>query len=335
MKLTFLGCTFASAEHLIFLPLVLAACAVLVWRLRRIRRSIALLASVERRGFLLRGVSYGRHVVRTVLFIVGLLFLFIALLRPQWTKKELVVEQQGRDLFIALDISRSMLVEDFKPNRLEFAKKKIRALLDRLECERVGLILFSGGTCVQCPLTTDYASFFMFLDQVDVETISSGTTAIDQAIQRTMTTFASMPTRKTKLLVLLTDGEDFSTNLAGIRAEAARQGLVIFTIGIGTAEGGPIPMVDATGKLTGHQKDQQGKVIISHLNEALVKELAAQTGGKYVRTTYDDEDANKIVRAVQKFEKERFDDTKISEFEDRYVYFLAVSFFCFLIEWLL
>lgn len=335
MKLSFLGCTWASAEHLIVLPLVLVAIVLLLWRLRRIRRSIALLASVERQGFLLKGVSYSRYVVRTFLLSIGIIFLFLALLRPQWTKKERVVEQQGRDVFIALDISRSMLVEDYKPNRLEFAKKKIHALLDRLECERVGLILFSGSTCVQCPLTTDYASFFMFLDTVDVETISSGTTALDQAIQRTIDIFKSMPTRKTKLLVVLTDGEDFSTNLAGIRAEAARQGLVIFTIGIGTSEGGPIPCVDDMGKAAGHQKDQQGKVIISRLNEPLLKELAGQTGGKYLHTTYDSEDVAKVVRAVQKFEKERFDDQKISELEDRYVYFVAVSFVCFLLEWLL
>ncbi len=335
MKLVFLGCTWASAQHLLLLPLVLVAVGLLVWRLQRVRKSIALLASVERQGFLLRGVSYARHVVKFVLLTVGMLFLFLALLRPQWTKKEQVVEQQGRDLFIAFDISRSMLVEDFKPNRLEFAKKKIHALLNRLECERAGLILFSGATCVQCPLTSDYASFFMFLDQVDVETISSGTTALDQAIGRALDSFKSMPTRKTKLLVIFTDGEDFSTNLAGIKAEAARQGLVIFTVGIGTQEGGPIPVVDEQGRASGHQKDQSGKVIISRLNEEVLHSVAQQTGGKYLHTTYDDEDVRKLVNAVQKFEKERFDDKKISELEDRYVYFVAVSFICFLLEWLL
>lgn len=335
MKLSILGCTFASAEYLVALPLVLAAIALLMWRLRRVKKSIALLAHVEHQSFLLRGVSYVRHSVRFVLLAVGMIFLFLALLRPQWTKKEQVVEQQGRDLFIALDISRSMLVEDFKPNRLEFAKKKIRALLDRLECERAGLILFSGGTCMQCPLTSDYASFFMFLDQVDVETISSGTTAMDEAIKKALESFNAMPTRKTKLLVVLTDGEDFSTHLADVRAEAARQGLVIFTIGIGTSEGGPIPNVDAQGKSLGHQKDEHGKVIISRLNEDLLHSIAQQTGGKYLHTTYDNEDVRKIVHAVQKFEKEKFDDKKISDLEDRYVYFVAASFVCFLLEWLL
>ena len=335
MKTVFLGITWAALHNGIVLPLLLIATALLVWRFVRVRKVIALLAKSVRTSFLLKNVSVFRHGVKALLLIIGLFFLFFALLRPQWHKKEQIVEQKGRDLFIAFDISRSMLVQDCKPNRLDCAKAKVHSLLNRFECERVGLILFSGSTCVQCPLTSDFSAFFMFLDQLDVETISSGTTAIDQAIKKTLSIFKAMPVRKNKLLVLLTDGEDFSSNLAGVRKEAIKEGLTIFAIGVGTPEGGPIPFFKPNGDRDGYQKDRSGNIVISRLNEGILHNLADQTGGNYIRLTEDDKDIDLLVRCVQKFEKERFDDKKVSTLQEKYPYFLAVSFICFALEWLL
>ncbi len=335
MKTVFLGITWAALENIFLLPLVVAAFVLLIWRFKRVRKAISQLVVMSREKSLLSHTSFYKLVIKTVLMSVGVIFLFLALLRPQWSKKDQVVQQAGRDLFIAFDISRSMLVSDYKPSRLEFAKKKVKSLLDNLDCERVGLILFSGSTCVQCPLTQDYSAFFMFLDQLDVETISSGTTAIDQAIKKALYSFKSMPTRKSKILVLFTDGEDFSSNLAGVRREAAQEGLTIFTVGVGTPDGGPIPIFDKDGKSLGHQKDNKGKIIISRLNEGILHNLAEQTGGKYLRATHDDQDVKTLVRSVQKFEKERFGDKKLSTLQEKYPYFLAVSFVCFAFEWLL
>ena len=335
MKTVLFGITWATFQNIVVLPVVIMIFIFLLLKLKRIREAVFLLSQSVRTKFLLKNISPVKQIIKIVLMTVGLVFLFLALLRPQWSKKEQIVAQEGRDLFIAFDVSRSMLVQDCAPNRLECAKQKVKMLLDNFECERVGLILFSGSTCVQCPLTNDYAAFFMFLDQLDVETISSGTTAIDQAIKKALSSFKSMPTRKNKLLILFTDGEDFSSNLAGVRADAVKEGLTIFAIGVGTPDGGPIPNFNEHKKFIGHQKDLKNKIIISRLNEGILDNIAQQTGGHYLRITHDDKDIKSLVCFVEKFEKEKFEDKKVSVLEDRYPYFLVVSFISFALEWLL
>lgn len=282
----------------------------------------------------LRNVSSKKQLLKCILFSTGFLFLCIALLRPQWNKSEETIVQEGRDLYIALDISRSMLAVDSQPNRLACAKEKIKRLVRKLSCERVGLILFSGSAFVQCPLTSDYAAFYLYLDAVDAELISSGTTALDQAIRQALTSFASVPERKSKLLVLFTDGEDFSHNLSDIKQEAAESRLSIFTIGIGTPEGAPVPLFDHHGNSIGHQKDAKGGVVISRLNENILRTLSQDAGGSYIRATNNDDDITAFISAVHAFDKEQLAEQKFSRYEDQYHYFLFVSFICFALEWL-
>lgn len=273
--------------------------------------------------------------IKVTLLTMGLIFLCLALLRPQWDQQEETIEQQGRDIFIALDVSRSMLAKDVKPNRLELAKKKVKQLLKQLESERVGLILFSGSTFIQCPLTSDYDAFYMYLDQIDVETISSGSTAIDQAIRKALQAFSVTPNKKSKLLLLLTDGEDFSSNLAGVKQQAQKEGMSIFALGLGTQEGAPVPVVDERGNHQGYQKDKKGNVVISRLNEGILANLAHDSGGTYVHAIQDKSDLKRIVQSVQKFEKEFFEDKTVKTAQEQYHYFLLVSFFCFALEWIL
>jgi len=336
MKTVLFGITWAAVQNsFIVIPLLLVSILFFVWKLKRLHCAVQFLSKSHKTKKYFSGLSFKRYLLKIILGFVGLLFLFLALLRPQWDKKQQIVEQKGRDLFIAFDISRSMLVQDCKPNRLAFAKAKVKELLKHLACERIGLILFSGSTCVQCPLTNDYSAFFMFLDQLDVETISSGTTAIDAAIKKALQSFQSMPARKNKLLILLTDGEDFSSNLAGVRAEAAKEGMTIFTLGVGTPEGGPIPVLDQKGNQTGHQKKADGSAIISRLNEGILHNLAQETGGTYLKMTADDSDIKVLLKQIEKFEKEKFEDKEISDLQEKYPYFLAVSFICFALEWIL
>ena len=283
----------------------------------------------------LRNVSPKKQLFKSLLMIIATFFLCLALLRPQWDKSEETITQEGRDLYIALDISRSMLATDCAPNRLLFAKEKIKKLVKQLSCERIGLILFSGSAFVQCPLTSDYSAFYLYLDAVDAELISSGTTALDQAIQQALTSFASAPDRKSKLLVLFTDGEDFSHNLHNIKQEAIDAGLSIFAIGVGTPEGAPVPLFDVQGTLIGHQKDKQGGVVISRLNEAILHTLSQDVGGSYARATKNDDDITYFIKAVNAFDKDQLAERKHSRYEDQYHYFLLVSFICFLLEWLL
>ena len=283
----------------------------------------------------LRNISPKKQLFKCLLMVTGFLFLCIALLRPQWSKTEETVMQTGRDVYIGLDISRSMLASDCKPNRLVCAKEKIKRLLKKLSCERVGLILFSGSAFVQCPLTSDYAAFDLYLDAVDAELISSGTTALDQAIRQALTSFSAIPERKSKLLVLFTDGEDFSQNLNDIKQESVDAHLSIFTVGVGTTDGAPVPLFDEHGALIGHQKNSQGGVVISRLNEGILRALSYDAGGSYIHVTDNDDDITALVRSVNSFDKEDLGDRKISRHEDQYHYFLLVSFICLALEWLL
>lgn len=315
--------------------LAFGALIVLVLAIRYRKKSRMQCLLVGSNHQFLRNISSRKQLLKCILIYMGSFFLCIALLRPQWDKSEETIMQEGRDLYIALDISRSMLATDCAPNRLTFAKEKIKKLVKKLSCERIGLILFSGSAFVQCPLTSDYGAFYLYLDTVDAELISSGTTALDQAIAQALASFASTPDRKSKLVVLFTDGEDFSQNLHDIKKEATESGLSIFTIGIGTPEGAPVPLFDAHGKLIGHQKDAHGGVVISRLNEGILRSLSQDAGGNYIRAVDNDDDIATFIRSVHSFEKEQLAERKHSRYEDQYHYFLLVSFICFALEWLL
>jgi Ca-activated chloride channel homolog len=320
----------ANIWCLIFVVLV---AMLLLLRYKKQRRVQQFLSGVN--YHLLRNVSLKKQLLKCILMIIATLFLCLALLRPQWDKSEETVMQEGRDLYIALDISRSMLATDCKPNRLMCAKEKIKRLVKQLSCERIGLILFSGSAFVQCPLTSDYSAFYLYLDAVDAELISSGTTALDQAIQQALTSFASAPDRKSKLLALFTDGEDFSHNLHAIKQEAIEAGLSVFAIGIGTSEGAPVPVFDVHGVLIGHQKDAHGGVVISRLNEEILRTISHDVGGNYIRATDNDDDIRLFIKAVNAFGKEQLAERKHARYEDQYHYFLFITFICFILEWLL
>ncbi len=313
---------------------IFLASALYAYRQRYIRGIVRSLGG-SWQSLLVRNFNPIKQYAKGVLFAAGLIFIFLALLRPQWSKKEQVVQQEGRDILIALDISKSMLAQDCPPNRLENAKKKIRLLLQKLDSERVGLLLFSGNAFVQCPLTTDYSAFHMFLDHVDAETISSGSTALDTAVIAGIKLFESAYKEKNKVLLICTDGEDFSSNLAAVKKQAEQEGVRIFTMGFGSPEGAPIPLYDDEGKQAGHQKDRNGKVVISQRNDEILYALANDLGGVYVAASSDGSDLEKIIKQVHAIEKGRFEDKKVHQMEDRYQWFLGAGLVCLLIEWVL
>lgn len=317
------------------LPYIIVAAVVLLYRLYKTNRVVGVLAGSRNVRHVLQHYSYPKIVLKIVLFLCGMFFLAVALMRPQWNEVDHPIKQKGRDVLIALDISRSMLAQDLKPDRLQFAKEKIRTLVTSLKSERVGLVLFSGSTFLQCPLTDDKSAFNLFLDTIDIDTISSGTTAIEQAIKEAIGQFKKNPERKNKLLIIFTDGEDFSSNLTQIKQDAAKIGLHIITVGVGTPEGAPIPLYDHSKKQTGHQLDRNGNVVISRMNEGILHRLAQDTGGVFVPISESNDDITKIKEFVRSFEKEDFEDKNIKQFQEQYHYALLMSFICFALEWLL
>ena len=198
MNMDMFGITWGASGNWFVVAIIALLFVLLLYRLVRMYRVHKVLAPTKQARMFLRHCSLSKMILKIILLSIASLFLFVALLRPMWNKKEETVEQEGRDLFIALDISRSMLATDCSPNRLTCAKNKIKKLLSMLSCERVGLILFSGSSIIQCPLTTDYGAFMMFLDAIDAETVSAGTTALDQAIAKAMESFGQMKDKKNK-----------------------------------------------------------------------------------------------------------------------------------------
>lgn len=333
MKTVFCGITFAAFEYCFLIPFVIAICFLSLKRLAKVKRVAHLLTGMHRG--LLRNYSYPKQVVRTCLVMLGILFLWMTLLRPQWNELEETVQHEGRDVLVALDISRSMLATDVEPNRITAAKDKIRLLVKTLGSDRVGLILFSGSAFVHCPFTADYNAFESFLDLVNVELFSTGTTAVDNAISQALRVFERTPYRKTKICVLFTDGEDFSTNLHMLKDEARQKEMQIVAVGVGTVYGAPIPQVELDGKQKGHLLDSQGSVVISRLNESMLAALTQDIGGLYVRMSQDDTDVKTILSYIESFEKESFEDKMVTQLQDQYPWFALGSFICLLIEWLL
>jgi hypothetical protein len=211
----------------------------------------------------------------------------------------------------------------------------IRSLLDKLTVERLGLILFSGSAFVQCPLTADRAAFLMFLENVDAEAISSGTTSIGSALNRAVDVFANAPERKNKLILLITDGEDFSLNINEAKQRAIQDQVTLFALGVGTKQGAPIPIVDPMGKQVGHEMDGQGNVQLSTLNETMLKDICKTLQGNYFKAEYQDDDLDSLVGLIKKFEKEQFTDKKLSLYEDHYPWFLGIATALLALEWIL
>ncbi|MFH0898555.1 MAG: VWA domain-containing protein [bacterium] len=328
------GIHWAGIDKIIYLPLFIFFIVTILQNYFRIKRGSAQLFHPTQKKTVFKHFSLAKILIKTLLLCSAIIFILLALLQPQWGKKEQTLIQEGRDLLILFDISRSMTAKDLKPNRLEFAKLKIRDLIAKLPVDRVGLIVFSGSAFVQCPLTIDHAAFLNYLKHIDVETIASGTTSIESALKSACDVFKQVQGRKNRLVLILTDGEDFSIDLDRAKTFASQQEIRLFALGIGTPEGAPIPIFDEHGNQVGHEKED-GKVALSKLNEQTLQNITKTLNGCYIRSTQQDDDIDQIVKIVKGFEKERFEDKTLSLFHDQYPWFLGISWALLALEWII
>lgn len=227
---------------------------------------------------LIAGVSATRHKIRAAMIIGAVVCLIFALARPQWGYFQEEVEQRGLDIMVAIDTSKSMLATDIAPNRLARAKLAALGLMQEAKSDRLGLVAFSGSAFLECPLTIDDSAFQQSVDQLDVNTISEGGTSLAEAINTAARAFKEGD--NFKVLVLFTDGEDNDAGALEAAQSAAKDGLRIYTVGIGTAAGELIQIKDQNGTV-GYLRDEQGNVVKSHLNESLLRQIATAAGGDY------------------------------------------------------
>jgi Ca-activated chloride channel homolog len=271
-----------------------------------------------------------QHRIQTIFIILAILFLLFALTRPRWGYHWEDLHQQGVDVIVALDVSNSMLAEDIKPNRLERAKRKISDLLDMLEGDRIGLVAFAGTSFVQCPLTLDYGAARIFLSAIDTQLIPVQGTAIGNAITTSAKAFRTQD-KKSKALILITDGEDQTGKALSAAKSAKDQGVKIYTIGIGGEIGAPIPNPSDKG---GFRKNQKGEVILSKLDEITLQKIALETGGSYVRSVTGDIDLKTIYKDQIKkhIEKKELKLERRKIWQERFQWFIFIGLIFLVLE---
>ena len=283
---------------------------------------------------ILPGYDKRRVVWKNIFFILAYIFLVIALADPQIGTKLEQVKRKGVDIIIALDVSNSMKAEDIKPNRLEKAKHEIAQFIDLLKGDRIGLIAFAGMAHLVCPLTLDYGAAKLFLQMMDTDLIPVQGTAIGDAIKVARKAFVQKE-RKHKVLILITDGEDHEGDPVKEAKEAAKEGIVIYTIGIGSPQGVPIPVYDQNGNEVGFMKDRNGNVVTTKLDMTTLQKIAFVTNGKYYMATSGQSELKKIYDEINKMEKKELSARKFSQYEDRYQIFALIGFIFILLEFFL
>jgi Ca-activated chloride channel family protein len=314
-----------------WLVIALAMVAVLyAWSNWNRRRELARLGEWRLVKALLSVEALQRRKTKDLLALAGLVFIFFAALGPQFGTKLKEVKQKGVDVFIAVDTSRSMLAEDVAPSRLERAKRALSFLISKLEGNRIGLIAFAKYAVLQCPLTVDTDAARMYLDVLDENTVPAQGTAIGDAIRLAVQTFPK-DEKTGKAVVLLTDGEDHRSDPDGAAALAKENGVVIFTIGIGTPQGDVIKKKDENGKVIEFLK-HDGEMVMSRMDDALLSKISALTGGRFYRASSTDQEIDEIAQILNDFDKKEFSSKIFEQHEERYQPFALIGLLLLLLD---
>lgn len=257
------------------------------------------------------------------IYSIGFATLIIAIANPQSGSKLQEVKRKGVDVMIALDISNSMEAEDLYPNRLGRAKRSIQELLTRLKGDRIGIVVFAGKAFVQLPITTDYSAAKLFLNSIDTRLITTQGTDIGTAVNLCLESFEpESPT--SKVIVLISDGENHEESFDVAASKAGEMGVVIHTIGMGSEQGAPIPMY-SRGQRVGFRQAKDGSTVVTKLDASMLKDLAAETGGLFVRATNSQSGIDLIFDEVEEMEKVEFGSKIYSDYEDQFQYFLLIA----------
>lgn len=275
-------------------------------------------------------VSRSRPVFKFFLLMLALAVFIVGTARPQFGSKLKKVKREGVEVIIALDVSNSMMAEDIRPNRLERAKRAISRMVDRLEDDKIGLIVFAGDAYTQLPITTDYNSAKLFLEAVNTQVVPRQGTAIGAAIDLAIRSFTPEG-EGNKTIVVITDGENHEDDPLVAAGEAVKNGISVHAIGMGLPQGSPIPVV-RNGQ-TDYMRDDEGKVVITKLDENTLEKIAAAGNGIYVRANNAQVGLNALFDEINKMQKEEMETLVYSEYEDQFQYLFAAGLLLLLLEW--
>lgn len=317
-------------KYLYFLLLVVLVAALffiqLFWK-RKKRREFA---DDDLFKQLAPDASVFKPILKFVTLALALVALVIALVNPKIGTKMETVKRQGIDIVFALDVSKSMLAEDVAPNRLEKSKQLISQIINSLGNDRIGIIGYAGSAYPVLPMTTDYSIAKMYLQNMNTDMVSSQGTALNDAINMATNYFDAVDT--SKLIILVSDGEDHGEGAEQASEIAKEKGIKIITIGVGTEKGGPIPIKDRNGRIAEYKKDNTGETVITQLHPETLQAIAEDANGGYIPGTATKEVVEQIKNALDNIEKTEFETQQIAEYQTQYQWFVGIAFVLLLLD---
>ena len=332
---------FEHIEYLWLLVVVVTCGLIWVYAEWHNRRKLEAWADRQMFGRLIPDRSRWRPIAKVTLTLMGFALLVVALANPQMGTKIEKGKRAGSDVAICLDLSNSMMAEDIQPNRLERSKRVVTNIMSTLAGDRISLVVFAGASYIQMPLTNDYSAAKLFLDQVSCDMIASQGTAIGDAIDKAMQTFGyDDPDReweknKGRAIIVISDGENHEDDAVGAARKAAREGVRVCTIGMGLPDGAPIPEYDPRGRKESYKRERGGSIIMTKLNEEMMRQIADAGNGVYVRASNAGSGLEDITKIIEGLEKEDYGEAVFSAYESRFQYPLAAAIVCLLASLLL
>jgi len=269
-------------------------------------------------------ISDIKPILKIISVIVGVSMLIIALINPKIGTKIETFQRLGVDIVFAIDVSKSMLAEDISPSRMDKSKQLVGQVINNLGGDRIGIVAYAGKAFPQLPLTTDYSSAKMFLQNMNTDMLSSQGTAIDEAIRLSSTYFDKDESTE-RILFIVSDGEDHNNLTYDMAEIAAKNNITIYSIGVGTEKGSPIP-IKKNGIVMSYKKDINGDVVITKLNKTYLENISDKTGGKFIEGSITNDVVQEVIQILENTEKKEFDTQKFSEFEDQFQWFIFLGF---------
>jgi Ca-activated chloride channel homolog len=323
-------------EHIIYFYGLLAIPVFLglfIWQLVSRKRMLKRVGDFNLVNQLVPDSSKTKRIIKFSLFSLAFIALVFGICNLQTGSKMKEVKREGADIVVCLDVSRSMLTQDLSPNRLERAKIALEKMIDRLEGDRLGLVIFAGEAYVQIPITTDYTAAKLFMSSINTEIVPVQGTNLAAALRKGIESFAE-DKGKNRAIVLITDGENHEEEALEAADEAAKAGIMINTIGIGSVNGNPIPNF-INGRLSGYKTDKDGKTIISKLNVELLKQIAAKGNGAFVQASNADIGLNAVLDKIGELDKKQLESKMYTDYEDQFQWFIALAILFLIIEFLI
>ncbi|OBY64761.1 BatB protein [Polaribacter reichenbachii] len=274
--------------------------------------------------------SIFKNTLKLVMLILSIAFLVISLVNPKMGSKLKTVKREGVDVVFALDVSKSMLAEDIAPNRLEKAKQIISKIIDQLGSDRVGVIIYAGNSYPLLPITTDHAAANMFLQNANPDMVSSQGTAINEALELAKT-YYNNDEQTNRFLIIISDGEDHQEETKQVAQNLSNEGVKIYTIGVGTEKGGPIPM-RVNGSMIGYKKDNKGETVITKRKPEVLEDIADAANGRYIDGNITEEPVKRITEIIANAQKSEFETKQFSDYKDQFQWFLAIAILFLLLD---